>query len=348
MRLAIATAVFAALASAVCGHSHHRHRHRPSLLTARSRRLHSSLLRHRRAEAERALDDATRTMEAVVEKAGQAVKAASMAIRASEAEEETVMNLANDPAGDSDRSSRERMDNVEAFRAEMCMERPDLVQHEKCIQYLSSICPQEFSSKGHCEKFFKLLAGKCREEEEQVRDDEREYCSLYHRLQPMHPNLFVTHGQRGDGAEGDQKPEQEREQDTVESEDKDPASDEAAEAPAPAPGGAPGPALPPTNIDKVERDLPTQGYNEYDEADGLVQHNDKETQMEDWLDERGEGTKADMMHKVCADENSLYCKLWLRDWYNRHGHGPKVRRTAPPEHIGWFNRFLHDTFGPFN
>lgn len=108
---------------------------------------------------------------------------------------------------------------------------------------------------------------------------------------------------------------------------KDPCANPTAVAPAPAsaPAGAPGapgavpPMVMPWELNKVNRKLPPQGYNEHSKgSNDLVGHADMETWTDDWGKEwphKKESEKASI-DKICDKyPDSAWCRK-----YDRHGH----------------------------
>jgi len=114
----------------------------------------------------------------------------------------------------------------------------------------------------------------------------------------------------------------------------------AVSAPAPAdassPALAPGPApLPPahsevSNFDKKVRDLPDQGYDEHSDPK-WVQHQDFDTQTEDWQKEwpSWDETEGQSTDRICEERpDHLWCKLWLKD----RSRGGEVSRVPAASH----------------
>merc|ERR1719188_1174061 len=66
---------------------------------------------------------------------------------------------AHDPNGGDASQSKEKplMGAVRAMRTEMCWDRPNLVEHKKCLEYLGLQCLKRRTGKGICERFKVLI-----------------------------------------------------------------------------------------------------------------------------------------------------------------------------------------------
>lgn len=86
-------------------------------------------------------------------------------------------------------------------------------------------------------------------------------------------------------------------------------------APAPAPAPLPPATSGITNFDKKWRDLPDQGYDEHSDPK-WVQHQDFDTQTEDWQKEwpSWDETEGQSTARICEERpDHLWCKLYLKD-----------------------------------
>merc|ERR1719324_240046 len=57
---------------------------------------------------------------------------------------------------------RKAMDPVEAFRAMMCWGRKNLLDHEKCMEWMTKNCRKETTGEGYCKKLRRYVKSKCR------------------------------------------------------------------------------------------------------------------------------------------------------------------------------------------
>lgn len=199
------------------------------------------------------------------------------------------------------------MDSIHVFRLMMCWERPELIAHKKCMNYMVHHCAKGRSGKGYCKKLTNMLTKKCLE------GDDR--AVPYARKLEL-PCSAADEAKAQAGSE---------ELEASVSED-DPNEDMAVVAPA-APGPAPGPAAATgpapapapmiTDLDKVIRPLPVQGYNEFSHgANGSVMHEDSKTLTSDWRMEWPDlpETEGRSVERICEDQpDHDWCKLYLAD-----------------------------------
>jgi len=240
--------------------------------------------------------------------------------------------------------SRPLMNTINVMRAEFCLRRPDLLQHEKCLKFLLEKCTKQTSGYGYCTEFNEILGKECNKGE--VLPGESKACDYHSQLDSVvepdevepasEPATTTTVAPTT--AAPTEVPEVEKivEEDAPVIDDDnaegDGAADSAVASPAPsssaplAPGpspGAPGPGpvpLPPahadvTNFDKKWRALPEQGYDEHSDPK-WVQHKDFDTQTEDWQKEwpSWDETEGQSTDRICEENpDHLWCKLWLKD-----------------------------------
>merc|ERR1719291_966532 len=51
------------------------------------------------------------------------------------------------------KSDKPLMDGIESFRVQMCIGRPDILKHKKCMKFLMKKCAKETSGQGFCLTF---------------------------------------------------------------------------------------------------------------------------------------------------------------------------------------------------
>jgi len=77
--------------------------------------------------------------------------------------------------------SRPLMNTINVMRAEFCLRRPDLLQHEKCLKFLMEKCMVQTSGYGYCTEFHEILEKECNKGE--VLPGEKEACDYHNELQ---------------------------------------------------------------------------------------------------------------------------------------------------------------------
>lgn len=91
-----------------------------------------------------------------------------------------------------ERLTRPLMNSINVMRAEFCLRRPDLMQHEKCLRFLLEHCVKESSGYGYCAEFLGMLSNQC--EQGNVLPGESEHCELYNKLAAvMKPDAIHHH-----------------------------------------------------------------------------------------------------------------------------------------------------------
>merc|ERR1719386_694020 len=60
-----------------------------------------------------------------------------------------------------DANEKELMDPIETFRAEMCLHRENLIEHEKCLIWMLEVCKHETSGEGSCRALQAYLQNVC-------------------------------------------------------------------------------------------------------------------------------------------------------------------------------------------
>lgn len=278
------------------------------------------------------------------------------------------------------------MDSIEIFRFELCLDRPQLPQHTKCLKFMTERCLRETSGKGLCERFWKILNQHCGGGQ---RSGE-EICKSYDQLAgqfgggtaaaaapparpadsdgdghpdsrdafPNDPTEWMDTDGDGIGDNADEDDDNDGVPDSQDAFPKDPTRGQlrdAGGAPIPAVAAAPSPG-PATNIDKIERPLPVQGYNEYQPGEGNVEHDDKVTYVGDWRGEYGNHpteTEPDTWKRICetTGKDLLYCQLWLKNIYGKPYRAQAEPMKEAPEgdykwgedhaHMGWFNDLIN-------
>lgn len=236
---------------------------------------------------------------------------------------ETAAQDAKDKAtkgpGDKDRKP---MDPIEAMRAMMCWGRKNLLEHEKCMKWMTKNCKKETTGDGYCKKLRRYLKSKCRKgndkacdyakrlgidiatDTEQIDADDLDGDGIKDKDDAFPDNPIEWKDSDGDGVgdNSDRWP-------------LDPTcSDEGdvcgGAGPSPAPAAAPGPA-PSGGLTMDENiPLPSQGYSEYSKKN--VAHDDGKTMTSDWRGEwpMSSGSEEDNIKRICdKNPNHAWCKL---------------------------------------
>lgn len=196
------------------------------------------------------------------------------------------------------------MTAINTFRASMCVTRPDIFNHAKCMQFMLKHCKTETTGEGYCKEFFRLL-------EEQCPDNEgTEACDWYYSI---HPRKKV-------------------EPKTLEA--KEPEEPKVLEVkPVPATAPAPSPPSPPpppavakaapapvaaegsgTGIDKKIKHLPEQGYDDFGHPE-VPPYASGENHAKDWRKEwpNVDQTEHESIQSICERQpNHGWCKLYLK------------------------------------
>merc|ERR550537_1969441 len=55
------------------------------------------------------------------------------------------------------------MNPTDIIRAQMCLGRPDLLQHKKCKEFLTQRCKTQTTGAGYCKKWKQIVTKKCKE-----------------------------------------------------------------------------------------------------------------------------------------------------------------------------------------
>merc|ERR1719272_2170315 len=76
--------------------------------------------------------------------------------------------------------SRPLMNTINVMRAEFCLRRPDLLEHEKCLKFLLKRCMKETSGYGYCTEFHEILEKSC--DEGKVLPGEKNACEYHNQL----------------------------------------------------------------------------------------------------------------------------------------------------------------------
>jgi len=258
---------------------------------------------------------------------------------------ETVNDAASSAANkvkETAQNMKPLMNRINIFRIVMCWGRPDILEHEKCMEFMTEMCAEESTGEGYCQKLRDLLAKKCGE-------GNKKACAYAEKMgvTPVAPAGDID----GDGysGEADAFPNDPTEWQDSDGDGVGDNSDHAphdpncsvlgdpgcpsAPSPAPAPAPASAPAAVPVdlgNLDKTNRPLPSQGYDEYDDSGTGVQHGNNETMTDDWRAEwpKQDETEDESTTRACKDNSSLWCKLWLKDQQKRGG-GEQDKKTVP-------------------
>jgi len=220
------------------------------------------------------------------------------------------------------------MDSIEVMRAMMCWGRDNLLDHDKCMEWMVDACKAEQSGQGYCTKFKNFLRAECKSGKQRACDYGSEMGMSMERRQEDHGS--VSDGSVSD-EDGDGIPDSEDAFPNNPFEWKDSDGDGVGdnsdlyphdptrtghEQPG-APGAAPSPALPaglssapapalPGNL------LPSQGYDEHSKK--MVAHEDEVTMTRDWRSEwpKLDASEDGAVRKICSEKpNNAWCKLKL-------------------------------------
>jgi len=224
------------------------------------------------------------------------------------------------------------MTRINIFRIIMCWGRPNLLEHDKCLDFMVKMCSTESTGEGYCEKLRKMLQDKCDEGNQKACDKLAEMGGPSQEgdtdgdgypdssdVFPDDPTEWLDSDGDGVGDNSDAFPHDPNCQ-TLE----DPGC---VAAPAPAPAAAevaeaPALEVDGSGIDKKERGLPPQGYDEY--GSGTVQHDDQKTFTGDWRAEwpARKETEPQSWARICKEghNNYLWCKLYLKDLRRKQRH----------------------------
>lgn len=244
-------------------------------------------------------------------------------------EKEKPKDEEEQPKDEEKNPKRKAMDPVEAFRAMMCWGRKNLLDHEKCMEWMTKNCRKETTGEGYCKKLRRYVKSKCRRGSQKACDYAKDLGID-----------MVTDTEKTDenDLDGDGIPDNEDEfpDNPVEwkDSDKDGVGDNSDRWPkdpscadegdicgggAPSPAGpvfqvassapSPGPAPDGLSMD-ASMPLPSQGFDEF--SDGApAAHTDGVTMTSDWREEFGEaGHELTSVKSICdQNPNHAWCKL---------------------------------------
>jgi len=240
---------------------------------------------------------------------------------------------------------RPLMKSINTMRSALCMGRPDLARHEKCMKFLTRHCRSESTGHGYCKEFRQFLAAQCEGGNERSCVHQKEVGgdvelpeSDTHAGEAedaevdedIHVRVNASHAGNATGnakpveqpaasTESPPVPSPEAKAEVAVPEDtkveKAAASEEKTfEDQGKYPGGYPTTSIAP-DADagfpgKSERSLPDQGYNEHSTEE--VQHDDMETYTEDWHKEVPRNGTSRV--SICQEQPDFpWCKLFLKD-----------------------------------
>eukprot|EP00929_Paragymnodinium_shiwhaense_P068974 TRINITY_DN3479_c0_g1_i2.p1 TRINITY_DN3479_c0_g1~~TRINITY_DN3479_c0_g1_i2.p1 ORF type:complete len:288 (+),score=90.19 TRINITY_DN3479_c0_g1_i2:84-947(+) len=244
---------------------------------------------------------------------------------------QTANDAMQDAADNADGAYEDRvkmpvMRSVSRFRMMMCLGRPVLHDHEKCLKFMVKKCKEKTTGQGLCLEFFEYLEKHCEEGVDEA-------CEYLDKL-----NLEVDRPEK--------KEEKKEEQENATNTTLPPAvispngtkvtnitkvtnqtnatatvvanvTSNASNATEPVPVVV----HPDSGTDKKIREMPFQGYNEYaasNKSNSVVMHKDGETHTSDWLAERPKTkeTEHDVTMDACKENpDTVWCKLYLQ----KHG-----------------------------
>jgi hypothetical protein len=211
------------------------------------------------------------------------------------------------------------MDSIEVMRAMMCWGRDNLLEHDKCMEWMVDACKEETTGQGYCTKFRRYLAAECRAGKQEACN----YAAEMGMSMDKEAATLTAGDEDGDGIPDAQdafpnNPFEWKDSDgdgVGDNSDLYPHDPTRTGGEPGAPGAAPSPGLPsglgapapaPANL------LPSQGYNEHSRK--MVAHEDEVTMTRDW---RGEWPRMDTSEdgaiiKICEKKpDNAWCKLKL-------------------------------------
>mmetsp|Transcript_44700 Transcript_44700/g.103332 ORF Transcript_44700/g.103332 Transcript_44700/m.103332 type:complete len:310 (-) Transcript_44700:41-970(-) len=227
---------------------------------------------------------------------------------------------------------RPLMKSINTMRSALCMGRPDLARHEKCMKFLTRHCRSESTGHGYCKEFKQFLAAQCEggnerscvhakelgdkvelpESEAHAGDAEDEEID-----EDIHVRINASHGGNATPVEEPVVPPAAPEvkaEVAEEEEVKIEKAEKAVEDQGKYPGGYPSTSIEPATDagfpGKSERSLPDQGYNEHSSEE--VQHDDMETYTADWHKEVPRNGTSRV--SICEEQPDFpWCQLFLKD-----------------------------------
>jgi len=198
----------------------------------------------------------------------------------------------------------------DTLRAMACWGRPDLLQHEKCMEWMLETCQEKTSGQGTCEELQQYLEQECEKEGE----DQQLACDYKQELQNRAEEQRRS---ADDDKRGKKQGFRPADFDTAEGGSPSPA---AAGSPSPAPPTRPVIPQPEVVHDKRVTDagLPDQGIEEH--SSEMVEHHNAETATSDWGNEwpQTRETEGESKEKICEQQPRLdWCKMYLSDREHR-------------------------------
>jgi len=255
-----------------------------------------------------------------------AAEAAQAQADIAKAQKEAAEALQKGPAAEKkdEKPKRKKMDPIENMRIMMCWGRKNLMEHEKCMEWMVKKCKKETSGDGYCKKLRRYIKSKCKKgnaqacdyakklgidiatDKEQTDPEDEDGDGVKDKDDAFPDNPMEWKDSDGDGV-GDNN-------------DKWPNDPTCADegdvcggpAPGPAPAMAPAPAAPIGLTMDESVPLPSQGYNEH--STKYVAHDDGKTMTRDWRSEwpRSQGDEESSIKAICDKNPRLaWCKLKL-------------------------------------
>lgn len=221
------------------------------------------------------------------------------------------------------KTKRKPMDPIENMRAMMCWGRKNLLEHEKCMKWMTKNCRKETTGDGYCKKLRRYVKSKCRKgsqkacdyakrlgidiatDTEQTDPDDMDGDGVKDKDDAFPDNPMESVDSDGDGVgdNSDRWP-----LDPTCSDEGDVCGGAAGPSPAPAasPAGAPSDGL--SMNENIP--LPSQGFSEHSKT--YVAHDDGKTMTSDWRGEwpMSSGSEEQTIKSIC-DKNPghVWCKL---------------------------------------
>jgi len=228
---------------------------------------------------------------------------------------------------------RPMMDSIEVMRAMMCWGRPKLIEHEKCMKWMTDNCQEETTGEGYCKKLRRYVKAECRKgvqkacnyakdmgikvnDAEQIAANDEDGDGVPDSEDAFPDNPLESKDSDGDGV-GDNMdefpydPSCNKEGDVCKGVPAKPSGIGGAVAAAPSPASAPAPAGSGLTMSE-SNPLPSQGFDEF--SNTWVSHDDGTTMTGDWRREwpKADKTEDESVASICEKNPKLaWCKLKL-------------------------------------
>lgn len=199
-------------------------------------------------------------------------------------------------AGDDAVEEREDMPvmkGISRFRVQMCLGRPTLIDHEKCMKFMTKKCEEKSTGQGLCLEFFDYLEKHCKAGDKGACESLKELGEL---VEKPKPNVTETTT-------------------TLPPAVIPPNDTNLTNVTEPEPIVAPNITEDTGLTKKVEGPLPSQGYNEYKVNKSVVPYKDGKSHTADWhKEDTSEVSEEDATLKACKEKDTVWCKLYVQKY----------------------------------